>query len=93
MWQYETKMAGCDTGCCGRLVTEEHRNLYSSPNIIIVVKSRMGWAEHVARMGAIRNVYTILVEKPEGKKRQRGRPGRKWEDNIRMDLTALFQMQ
>ena len=43
-------------------------NLYSSPNIVRVIKSRrMGWAEHVARMGEMRGVYRVLVGRPEGK--------------------------
>jgi len=45
----------------------------------------MKWAEHVVRVGERRGGYRILVGKPEGK-RQIGRPGRKWEDNSKMDL-------
>jgi hypothetical protein len=53
---------------------EELHNLYSSPNIIRMIKSRrMGWAEYVARMRATKNAYRILVGKPEGK-RTLGRP-------------------
>jgi hypothetical protein len=48
----------------------------------------MRWVGHVARTGKIRNVYRILVGKPE-RKRQLGRPRRIWEDNIRMDLTEI----
>jgi hypothetical protein len=60
--------------------------LYSSPNIIIIIKSRrMRWAGNVARMGEKRNVYTLLVGNPEGK-RPLGRPRRRWMDNIKMDL-------
>ena len=54
-----------------------------------VVKSRrMRWAGHVARMGEDRSVHRVLVEKPEGK-RPLGRPRRRWEDNIRMDLQEV----
>jgi hypothetical protein len=60
--------------------------LYSSPNIIRQIKSRkLRWEEHVARMGEDRNVYKVLMGKPEGK-RPLERPRRRWEDGIRMDL-------
>jgi len=60
--------------------------LYSSPNIVRVIKlRRMSWAGHVVRMGEERGVYRVLVEKPEGRK-PLGRPRRRWVDNIRMDL-------
>jgi hypothetical protein len=48
----------------------------------------MKWAEHVARMGEGRVVYRVLVGKPEGK-RPLGRPRRRWEDNIRLDLLEV----
>jgi hypothetical protein len=65
------------------------RDLYSSPSVIIIIKSRrMRWAGHVARMGEKRNVYRLLVGKPKGK-RPLGRPKRRWVDNIRMDLGEL----
>jgi len=54
--------------------------------IMRVVKSRrIRWAGHVARMGEGRGVHRVLVGKPEGK-RPLGRPRRRWEDNIKMDL-------
>jgi hypothetical protein len=57
--------------------------------IVRVVKSRwMRWAEHVARMGEDRGVYRVLVGKPEGK-RPLGRPRRRWEDNIKIDLQKV----
>jgi len=63
--------------------------LYDSPNIVRVIKlRRMRWAGHAARMGKSRNVYKILIRKPEGKGAL-GRPGRRWEDNIRMDLRKM----
>jgi hypothetical protein len=72
-----------------RLHNEELLNLYVSSNIIIVIKLRcMKWAEHVVRMGQMRNVYNILVGKPE-RNRLLGRPRRKWEDNISMDLREI----
>ena len=64
---------------------EEVDDLYCSPNIVRVIKSRIRWTGHVARMGERRGVYRVLVGKPEGK-RPLGRPRHRWEDNIKMDL-------
>jgi hypothetical protein len=64
-------------------------DLYSLPNIVRVVKSRrMRWAGHVARIGEVRDVHRLLVGKPEGK-RPLGRPRRRWEYNIKMDLEEV----
>jgi hypothetical protein len=63
-----------------RLHNEELRNLYASPYIVRVIKSRrVRWTGQVARMGEMRNGYEILVGKPEGK-RPLGRPRRRWEE-------------
>jgi len=74
------------TGDWRRLHNEELNDLYSSPNIVRVIKlRRMKWAGHVVLMGEERGVYRVLVGKPELKRPLR-RPRRRWVDNIRMDL-------
>ena len=77
------------TGGWRKLHNEELKVLYSSLNIVRMIKSRrMSWAGYVVRMGEGRGVYRVLVGKPEGK-RPLGRPRRRWEDNIRMDLQEV----
>jgi hypothetical protein len=71
---------------CIKLHNEELHDLYSSPSIIRMIKSRrMRWTWHVARLGENRNEYRIMVGKPEGK-RLLGRNRRRWEDTIKMDF-------
>ena len=63
--------------------------LYCSPNIFRVIKSRiMGWEGHVARMGERRGVYRVLVGKSEGK-RPLGRRRRRWENNIKINVQEV----
>jgi hypothetical protein len=74
------------TGEWRKLHNEELRDLYSSPSIIRIIKSRrMRWAGQVTRMREKRNAYRLLVGNPEGK-RPLERPRRRWVDNIKMDL-------
>ena len=77
------------TGEWGKLHNEELNDLYSPPNTVQVIKSRrMRWAGHVARMEEGSGVHKVLVGKPEGK-RPLGRPRRRWEDNIKVDLQEV----
>ena len=77
------------TGEWRKLHNAELNALYFSPNIIRNLKSRrLRWAGHVARMEQFRNAYRVLVGKPESKRRL-GRPRRRWEDSIKMDLREV----
>jgi len=77
------------TGDWRKLHNEDLNDLYPSPDIVRVIKSRrMRWAGHGARMGETRDVYKVLVGKLEDN-RQLGRPRRRWEDNIKMDLQEV----
>jgi hypothetical protein len=78
------------TGGWSKLHNEELHNLYSSPSIIRIIKSRIRWAVHVAGMGERMNVYRLLVGKPEGK-RPLGRSRHRWIDNIKMDLSEIIE--
>ena len=72
-----------------KLRNEELNDLYSSSNIVRVIKSkRIRWAGHVARMGEKKGICRVSVGKAEGK-RPLGRPRRRWEDNIKMDLEEV----
>ena len=77
------------TGEWRKLHNDELNDLYPSPNIVRVIKSRrLRWARRVARMEEGRGVHKVLVSKPEGK-RPLGRPKHRWEDNIKMGLQEM----
>ena len=77
------------TGEWRKLHNEKLNDLYYSPNIVRVIKSRrIKWAGYVASMGERRGIYRILVGRPEGK-RPFGRPRRRWEDNIKSYLHRM----
>ena len=77
------------TGEWRKLHNVELSDLCSLPNIVHVVKlRRMRWVGHVARMGEGRGVHRVLVGKPE-RKRPFGRPRRRWEDNIKIDVQEV----
>jgi hypothetical protein len=72
-----------------KLHNKELNGLYSSPSIVTAIKARwMRWVGHVVRMGEVRGAY-ILVGRPEGR-RPLGRPRRRWEDNIKMELSEIW---
>jgi hypothetical protein len=78
-----------EDGSWRKLHNNELHNLYFSPNIVRVIKSRrMRWVGHMARMGESRGVYRVLVGRPEGK-RPLGRHRRRWKDNIKTDLREM----
>jgi hypothetical protein len=76
-------------GLSCKLHNDELHNLYSSPNIVRVIKSRrLRWVGHMARMEEGRGIYRVLVGTPEGK-RPLGRPRRRWENNTEVDLREI----
>jgi hypothetical protein len=78
-----------EDGSWRKMHNDELRGLYSSPNIVMMIKSRrMRWAGHAARMVEGRGAYRVLIERPEGK-RPLGRSRRRWEDNIKMDIREI----
>jgi hypothetical protein len=78
-----------EDGSWGKLHNDELHSLYSSPNIVRVIKSRrMRWVEHVARMGEGRAVCRVLIGRPEYK-RPLGRPRHRWEFNNKLDLREI----
>jgi hypothetical protein len=89
LWRIFGRERNQVTGEWRKLHNEELHELYYSPSLIRIMKSRsMRFAGHVARMGEKRNACRLLVGKPEGR-RPIGRPRRRWLDNIRMDLVEV----
>jgi hypothetical protein len=85
LWRYES----VSVNWWRKLHNKETNDLYSSPNIVQVIKlRRVRWVGHVVRMGERRGIYRVLVVKPEGK-RPLGKPRHRWEDNIKMDLQEV----
>ena len=71
------------------LHNEELHNLYRSPNIVIVIKSRkFRWSDYASRMEGGRSAFKVLTYIPTGR-RHLGMPRRRWEGNIRMDLKEI----
>jgi hypothetical protein len=78
-----------EDGSWRKLHNDVLHTLYSSPNIVRMIKSKsMRWLRHVAHMGEERGVYRVLVGRPECK-RPLGRPRRRWEDNIKLGLRDI----
>jgi hypothetical protein len=77
-----------EDGSWRKLHNDKLHSLYSSPNVVRVIKSRVRWAGHVALMGEGRGVYRVLIGRPEGK-RPLGRPRRSWGNIIKMDLREI----
>jgi hypothetical protein len=77
-----------EDGSWTKLHNVELHRLYSSPNIVREIKSRLRWAEHMAHMRVGKGVYRVLVGRPEGK-RPLGRPKHRWEDNIKLVLKEI----
>ena len=72
-----------------RLYNEELHSLYRSPNIVwMIISRRLGWECHLAKMEEVKRALKILTDTP-AEKRPLGRPRRRWEDNIRMDLKEI----